>query len=946
MRLPLSLWLLVALLAGTISLPGCSGCWGGSTTADAKKKEEEEKEKELKRKKLEKPKDDFEPLAVRMLPSKEPSPADKVPNIQVKPGHWIALQETAKANNFDFQGELVTFAEQQATQFPLTIEDTTSRFAVWSPAVLPKGRFKRLESLIYVPRRDDPSLGAVYSVRSELHGLRGGRTEAVMTTLSPSLKDYEHLIVVLAASPVTPAGYTHFDRLTTVRLPKDEAFIEEERNDIQHYRVIRPSVERDVPLPSHPLAWTTIAYVFWDGLDPNLLTNLQQQALLDWLHWGGQLILDGPNSLDKLKGSFLAPYLPADVTQTVKLDQSAFDELNATFSLRSRKRGDDAPKGENLRRITILPDREMLGVEWKLAPGGHPVAGTGGLVAERRTGGGRIVATRFLLSDVRIKQWKNFDGFFNAVFLRRPARVFGQESELAGLTVKWADPAVQHMFLEPRLGTTLRYFSRDIGSLATYSPPPSTAATTDQEEKNSPAAPRRGGPAGGISGAPVYGSPGVRISPYSAEDEPRTFRPETWTNHPDIDDWHFCGYQSTMPSGVAAWNDTGAASEAARQSLTEAAGIQIPRGEFVLQVLGIYLLVLVPVNWLIFWLIGRVEWAWVAAPIIAVLGAGAVIRLAQLDIGFARSRTEIGILEVQGGYERAHLTRYSALYTSLSSNYALTFDEFSALALPFASGPRNESLLSISTYTDVAFRREKETANRLAGVQVSSNSTGMVHSEQMLPLGKSPKVTESLQLIGDDRAGFAIRNTTDVTLRDVGVFRRVDAPTPNGQPDKVLIETAYVAKIDPATSAPLRFSPPAAELEIDAETGKPLHSYPAVWLPEWDQTNAFARSDAQLTSADKGRVRLHRLARLAAQGLRLLPGDVRLVGWTNDRLPGLSINPEAPQNSTFTLVLAHLARGPLPPVKPDRNIAEDYYTPMEEPEPDQPNLTPSEPSEP
>ena len=114
-RLPLQLWLLALLLASTIALPGCSGCWGTTTSADAKKKEEEEKEKDAKRKKLEKPKDDFEPLAVRMLPSRDPTPADKQPLLQVKAGHWIAVQETTKANNFDFQGELATFAEQQAT---------------------------------------------------------------------------------------------------------------------------------------------------------------------------------------------------------------------------------------------------------------------------------------------------------------------------------------------------------------------------------------------------------------------------------------------------------------------------------------------------------------------------------------------------------------------------------------------------------------------------------------------------------------------------------------------------------------------------------------------------------------------------------------------------------------------------------------------------------------
>src|SRR5204863_9038441 len=168
--------------------------------------------------------------------------------------------------------------------------------------------------------------------------------------------------------------------------------------------------------------------------------------------------------------------------------------------------------------------------------------------------------------------------------------------------------------------------------------------------------------------------------------------------------------------------------QAARQILTEAAGIEIPSADFVIKVLAIYLLVLVPLNWGVFWLLGKVEWAWIAAPLIALFGAGAVIRLAQLDIGFARSRTEVAVLEIQGGYERAHLTRYTALYSSLSSSYTLAFDDPSALALPFASGPRNEGLLSITNYNDVSFRRDKDTS--LAGVQVSSNSTGMVHSEQ------------------------------------------------------------------------------------------------------------------------------------------------------------------------------------------------------------------------
>src|SRR5437868_12868934 len=143
--LPSPLVLFVLILMGLIAVPGCGGCWGAksSPTAKAKKKKDEKAkdEEELltelekkRKKKLEKPKDDFEPLAVRMLPSNDPAPSLKQPPIYVKPGHWVAVSVTAKTNNFDFPGELATFTERQATNEPLTVEDTTARLWSWCPA--------------------------------------------------------------------------------------------------------------------------------------------------------------------------------------------------------------------------------------------------------------------------------------------------------------------------------------------------------------------------------------------------------------------------------------------------------------------------------------------------------------------------------------------------------------------------------------------------------------------------------------------------------------------------------------------------------------------------------------------------------------------------------------------------------------------------------------------
>ena len=61
--------------------------------------------------------------------------------------------------------------------------------------------------------------------------------------------------------------------------------------------------------------------------------------------------------------------------------------------------------------VEYSPERPLVAVELKKHPDAHDMEGTGGLVVERRVGGGRVVVTRFALNDVRIKQWRNFDGF-------------------------------------------------------------------------------------------------------------------------------------------------------------------------------------------------------------------------------------------------------------------------------------------------------------------------------------------------------------------------------------------------------------------------------------------------------------------------------------------------------------------------------------------------------
>jgi hypothetical protein len=914
-----TLFLSLVVISG-LTLPGCGGCKKEDPVAKKKREAEEKKkdEERKRKKKAEEPKPNFETMDVHVLPNyaapppgtdkekeeeKEETEEDKERRqsafTYIKPGHWVQALVGMKANNFDFPGRLRN-NPVDARDRPLDIERTNYRLSAFRPAVLPKGQAKQIDTLFFLPRREKNLQGA-YNLKCELLSARGGGIQHVGSRTGTALDQHEYFFVVLASNN---SGYIYLNNLRSVVVTEDKLA---DGGELRYYRVILPKIDRRVPLPGSLTAWTMIAVILWDDIDPALLTQEQRTAMIDWLHWGGQLIVSGPNTLDKLKGSFLAPYLPAQAGAARKLQQTDLEELSGHWSLGSQKN----PLAG--RTITILPDKPMLGVELKMHPQAQFVPYTGNLVAERRVGGGRIAVTSFSLTDLRIRYWKNFDGFFNSVLLRRPARKF-DTNDLATLQMEWADPKIKDFVRDPRLSTTLRIFSRDVGYLVGQSLPAAAEGPPPRMQPETPT---------------------VNYGPFPPMyPEREKVLPYTSLVHPDVDEWHLTGYHAQPTSGVGGWNDFSGASDAARGLLDESAKIEIPKAGFVLKVLVVYLLVLVPLNWIVFWMLGRVEWSWAAAPVIAIVGAVCVIRLAQLNIGFVRSRTEIAILEVQGDYQRAHVTRYTTLYTSLSTGYQVSFEDPSAVSLPFVvkedfeRNPNQWPQL-------VEFNRDRETV--LSGIQVNSNSTEKVHSEHMLPL-KGP-----ISLVGDEVAGLRLKNASQFTLHDLGVIRRKNIA-------EVAFEVAYVPELRPQTMVSLSFVPgvpyePVADTQRGAtqpatSPGAPgdeqnKERYWAPWIREWSQSVVMSTKQAA-TDEEKGVVRLNRLVDLAVRQLRLQPGEVRLVAWTSDELPGVRVSPRPAQNTTQTLVLAHLARGPLPTPQRDANISDDYKTPdpLEESEPE------------
>ena len=854
-----------AILVGVLLLviaaaPGCSGCRGTSVAAKNKKKLDDEAN-EKKKKKLEKPKPDFELTKLKTFPD-DPSTITNY----VKPGHWISARQRFLTNNFDFSGD-VESSTVDSNGKQLDVDRTPFQISGSRKIQLPKGSPKDAELLYHVPRRTATQTGSTKSVwlRTRLLTARNGREVTSPTSEGTmAMPDYQFYLVVLAKDP---DSYGYLKKLESIAAPRYDY----DQPLRTYYRVILPPLdlasETAIPLSENPITWTTVAYLWWDDVQPSSLSVGQQQALLDWLHWGGQMVISGPNSLDVLKNSFLTEYLPAEKVQSREVHASDMTELDESWSLFC-KRTNDA------RRLDLV-GQPLLGAELRKHAQADFIPGTSNLMIERRVGQGRIVVSAVPLNDRRIVNWRSFDNFVNACLLRRPSRKYSTFENDTIVHQGWSN-FEGWLDEDPRLASTVRYFTRDVGYLEEKKEQ-ELFHSLDSQQRIEQESQRFGG----LSRA-----------------DASYLKPKAG-HHPFNDDWHFDGYSYSPESGVGGWNDFSAVADQTRKSLTRAAGIKIPRPDFVLKVVGIYLLVLVPVNWLVFRLLGRVEWAWIAAPIIAIAGAVMVIRTAQLDIGFIRSRTEIAVLEIQGGFPRAHLTRFTALYSSLATAYDLGFEDPSAVALPFASDPTYRRELNESAI-NVHFRNEtrlvddqKRLAGELSGFQVSSNSTSMIHSEQMIGIGGS------LRLIGDEDQGFQLTNDSELALKGVGVLRVAQS----GQ--KLM---AWIGDLDPQTTQRVRF-------EIVPDGWQ--------YFSEWNKSPATVHSEDDLG----GEINLAGLIDLAIHKIRMRRGDARLVGWSETDFSGQRLHPRTAQTNFRALVVGHLTKGTLPAPQPDTNCSMEFRDP-------------------
>ena len=637
--------------------------------------------------------------------------------------------------------------------------------------------------------------------------------------------------------------------------------------------------------------------------------------MIDWLHHGGQLIVSGPDGLDRLRNSFLADYLPASFDGSINLTEDEVTTLNENWSVP----GTTVEK----RELTLSPKRPIPGVRFEPHPDSNFVDQTGEIAIERQVGRGRIVVTAFSLMDRRIRKWLSFQSFLNGALLRKPAREFKRNKTTLETNFNYPDNSTT--IYDPLLASSVRFLSRDLGTSGTES---AANVTVSSDVLTA-----------GMGFSSAVGS----IDGYDAE---------LRGNRNLSDTFHYGGYQDQPGAGVGGWNDFSGIANAARNALRERAGIKPPSAEFVLQMLGGYLLILVPINWLIFRSIGKVEYAWAAAPIIAIAGAIGVVKMASLDIGFVRSNNELGLLEVFADHPRAHLTQYSALYTSLTTRYQAELDNSTSQALPFAVS-KTSGLVAPNQTPFSTVTLERSVQNRLENLQVQSNSTGLLHIETILDL----EGTFSRPTVGK------LTNTSGVAIDAAGVIRR------SADGERYLV--AWIGKLESGQTVDLNFktvteensyqqwltSPMLASVTRQARTiwennvGEDLNSVSLENLlkfPEIQNNLDAFRSMATLleSSANKSGLSFEDFRRIyssvqdkediednnfgagdlfdaVSDNLTLGPAEVRLLGVTDQSLSLGKLKPAATQTRRQTLVVVHLKQPKLPVARRDVNAYQD-----------------------
>jgi hypothetical protein len=733
------------------------------------------------------------------------APFDVLP--YVKANHWSTLSLELRANLAGYDGYL--------RSAPVKLLDMPHAIAYRRDARLMQDQTQRLSLQLMFP--------TVFKELSvELTRPEAIRADVLWAAPLMKLDAHQMLVPILSQDPNLYANWSKLNALVPSSGDKDVSAIDKQR----YYRTVLPQTPEKPSLSSHPLTWTAISHVIWDDYGPELLNSGQQQALVDWLHWGGQLVIVSSvgSSLAPLQESFLGPYLPATSSgKNVPLIGDDLEVLSQAYPpplwpgeyqemLEQTGQGIQAvtdftpPRYKGPQPIKTPLNRPVLLTGLTPAPGstsiylngeGSPILGV-----EWRVGRGRVLIVSFRPTDPSLVAWGGFDTLIRRIVMRRPEETWGSTSDRHGRA---------YAFLNAPSLSWFRLLGRDLNA----APPPEA------------------------SGA----APGEIATPQDP---------------------------------VAAWIDTSPAGlpVSARKALEVASGITIPPHNFVLRVMLAYIVALVPLNWLVCrYLLRKRELAWVVVPVLALGFSVGVERLAAHDLGYDFACDEIDLVEMQGGYAKAHVNRFVALYSTGRVRSTISFpSDPSALALPMnmqRSLPGEEVVESVWQSSPIP---------ALVDFPIQPRSLAMVRAEQFAPL----------------RGGIRLETENGV--------RRVVNESELELRDAVLIDTAKDESIELGAIAP-------GSVAVVSPKGLPAPESTAKKVDWIDVAPFLKQMQDYRWKGPEDR------------------GEFRLVAWTPGPMPGQKIDPPVDRPRGFRIVVAHLEYG-----APPNPTAKPYFTPQSKPD--------------
>ncbi len=800
---------------------GCRGC----NPQTAKPKDPEEEKKKLR----------ITSNEMRTLPFSK----DTIGNFH-KPGHWYQANHKLKANQQDesLTAKVSVFSRERkmVPTFP-----GTSPMEFHRNIAIGKDQEKNIAFKFYqpdiavsneVPDMTSETIPSYLGVNYSMRGV--GTTVFAGEYPARLLPGYQYNIVSIS---VDPARYVFWRGLDCMVWPSQEKM--PDARIAPHRMTDLNEDEIASQFPEHLYSMTSISHLVINDASPSRFSTEQQNAILDWLYFGGTIIINGSDAIGGISSSFLKEVSPLNSTVASSVTEDEIERLNENWTI---KEYTDQNKTASV--VPFTPAKKIPKLEGELADGASWVNSLNGLVAEKLVGQGRVVMTTFPMTDNTFIRWPSYSSFIHNAILRKPPRdvIFSRQP---GGSAE-ADTRFAGMYsgseLNPIHSTRLRLWARDLDS--------SMMSTSRVDTKK---------------------------------------------------------------TSLGAWNPQSEILLQARQSLQQSSGITVPKIETIVKLLVGYLIILVPINWLVFRLLGKVELAWVAAPIIAIIGAFVVARGVQLDVGFSRSQTEYGFLECHAGHPRGVLSTYSALYTSLSTNYRATFENENGVVTPMPSPAAETGASKRIAATKYDYTFADDAGSGLQSTPVLSNTTGLLQSEETVQLGGNINTKLDASLLQ-----VVVTSDSTIDLKDFGVL---------GIDPKGRLVKGWLGSLEKGTAM-------KCDLKVQEKEDR--------WFDEWNQNVILSRPDVirsdgiNWTSKEIGdELYLGAILEKVSKGYPLAKGEYIAIGWTDNPLSTLTIVPIAKQKKQRNLVLLHLRAADLSEVRADLKIHPIRQEETDEPLPKQ-----------